>query len=207
VGGTFDDVLLALFAAGTHRYLDELGYPEIPRSLRAMLPVSTRGAPNAATFGNHVTAVFVDLPMQDAELPELVRRIAASKAILRAEHAAEGASMAIEAVGMLPNPVHEAVLRLASMVPFAHLIVSDVRGLDEPLFLLGRRIAACYPMMPLARQVGLAIAAMSMHGVTGVGIAADPGIVPQPQRLAWAIEHALDQYERSGTWSELRPAA
>jgi diacylglycerol O-acyltransferase / wax synthase len=207
IGGSVDDVLLALVAAGLHRYLGELRYPEKPRALRAMIPVSTRSASGAATFGNHVTAIFVDLPTDSADVPRLVRQIAAWKAILRTEHAAEGASMAIEAVGMLPNPVHEAVLRLVSRVPFAHLILSDVRGLDEPLFLLGRKIAACYPMMPLAQAVGLSIAAVSMDELMGVGISSDPGLVPEPQRLARAIEWALDGYERSYGLGELRPAA
>ena len=207
IGGSVDDVLLALVAAGLNQYLGELRYPETPRALRAMVPVSTRPASRSATFGNHVTAIFVDLPTDSADVPRLVRQIAASKAILRTEHAAEGASMAIGAVGMLPNPVHEAVLRLVSRVPFAHLILSDVRGLDEPLFLLGRRIAACYPMMPLARAVGLSIAAVSMDEQMGVGISSDPGLVPEPQRLARAIEWALDRYERSYGLGELRPAA
>jgi len=207
LGATVDDVLLAVVATGLGRYLHELRYPEVPDALRAMLPVSTRPAGGGAIYGNHVTAVFVDLPLKNAELPELVRSIAASKAVLRTQHAAEGASMAVEAAGMLPNPLHQTVLRLVSRLTFAHLILSDVRGLGEPLLLLGRRISCCYPMMPLAPQVGLSIAAVSMDELMGVGITADPGLLPQPQRLARDIEGALAVYEGSHGLDELGRAA
>lgn len=105
--------------------------------------------------------------------------------------------MAIQSVALLPNPVFEYVLRLTSKTRFANLILSDVPGVREPLFILGRRITACYPMMPLASEVGLSIAAVSMDEVMGIGITADPGLVPEPHRLAKAIEWALAHNGRS----------
>jgi diacylglycerol O-acyltransferase len=191
LGATIDDVLVGLVAAGLHRYLSELQYPDIPTRLRAMMPVSTRAVSPQTTFGNHVSAVFVDLPLDTADVPKVVARIVALKSAQRTAHAAEGASIAIHSVALLPNPLHELVLRLTSKVRFAHLILSDVRGLREPLFLLGRRIEACYPMMPLSSEVGLAIAAVSMDRLMGVGITVDPSLVPQPWRLARAIERSL----------------
>jgi diacylglycerol O-acyltransferase / wax synthase len=199
LGATIDDVLVALVAVGLRRYLNKLRYPDIPTSLRAMVPVSTRAISSRATFGNHVSAVFVDLPLDTAELPEVVARIAALKTAQRTAHAAEGASIAIHSVALLPNPVHELVLRIASKQRFGHLVLSDVPGLREPLFLLGRRIGACYPMMPLSSEVGLAIAAVSMDRVMGIGITADPGLVPEPRRLAKAIEWEFAHYARSSS--------
>lgn len=195
LGATIDDVLVALVAVGLRRYLSELRYPDIPTRLRSLVPVSTRAISPRATFGNHVSAVFVDLPLDTAELPDVVGRIAALKSAQRTAHAAEGASIAIHSVALLPNPVHELVLRITSKLRFAHLVLSDVRGLREPLFLLGRRITACYPMMPLSSEVGLAIAAVSMDRVMGVGITVDPSLVPEPWRLARAIERSLADYE------------
>lgn len=197
LGATIDDVLLALVAGGLRRYLHELSYPEMPLALRAMVPVSTRVSSGHEIFGNHVSAIFLDLPLDGAPLPDFVARIAASKSAVRTTHAAEGGSIAIHSLGLLPNPVHEMALRITSRLRFAHLIVSDIRGLREPMFLLGRRITACYPMMPLAAQVGLSIAALSADGVMAVGITADPGLVPDPWRLARAIELTLAEHERA----------
>lgn len=137
-----------------------------------------------------MSAVFIDLPMTTADLPTLVQRIGAAKAIMRAAHAATGSAMLVEAVGLLPAPLHAALMKLASGLPFANLVLSDIPGPDEAMQLLGRRIVAAYPMMPLSRGVGLSIATISMGGVVGVGVTADPSLVPDVQRLASAIEHA-----------------
>lgn len=199
-GGSVDDVLLAIVAAGLTRYLRQVRYPEVPRALRAMLPVSTRTASTRPALGNCVTSVFVDLPLGSTDIRALVGRIAAEKALLRSAHAAEGGSLAIEAAGLLPNPLHSTLLRFVSSLPFANLVVSDVPGPREEMLLLGRPILATFPMMPLPPMIGLAIAAISVGGWIGLGVTVDADLVPNPQRLANAIETTLAE---AGRW---RPA-
>lgn len=187
-GGSVDDVLVALVAAGLARQL--AGNAE-PHALRAMLPVSTRPPVDGSELGNHVSAVFVDLPVDTSDLEVLVRRIATSKSVLRSAHAAAGMSMLIEVAGWLPHPMHQAAVRFASSLPMANLVLSDVPGPDEALFFLGRRIVACYPMIPLAAAVGLSIAAVSMSGQMGIGIVSDPRLLAKPQQLASEIDAAV----------------
>ena len=195
-GGSVDDVVLASVAAGLHSYLDAVGYPDIPAALRAMVPVST-GPTAASALGNHVTTVFVDLPLAAMELPELVRIIATEKLQRRGAHEAAGMALLIEAAGWLPNPLHETVVRVVAAMPYANLVLSDVPGPDETMYLLGNRITACYPMIPLSPGIGLSIATVSMGGVMSVGIVADPGLVPDVSRLARAIEHVIPDHVRA----------
>lgn len=185
LGGSVDDVLLALVAAALRR----IGPATMP--LRAMVPVSTWAPGRTGSTGNHVTAMFVDLPQDTSDLATLVGRIAASKSLLRSAHAATGMSMLVEAVGFLPSPLHRAVVRASTSLPFANVIVSDTPGSPEPLALLGRRIIACHPLIPLSRTVGLSIAAISMGGVMGLGVVADPRALARPERLAGAIAREL----------------
>jgi WS/DGAT/MGAT family acyltransferase len=197
LGGSADDVLLAVVAAGLARQLGREGYQGLPHAMRAMLPVSTRLSTRGTELGNQVSAVFVDLPLDTSDLPTLVRRIAASKANLRSSHAVAGMSMLIEMAGRLPRPIHEAAVRFASSLPTANLVVSDVPGPDEPLMLLGRPILACYPMIPLTPAAGLSVAAVRMVGKMGIGIVADPDLVPNPRRLAREIEAVFRAFDRS----------
>jgi diacylglycerol O-acyltransferase / wax synthase len=189
-GGSVDDVLVALVAAGLARELAGDGTAR-PPALRAMLPVSTRPPVDGSELGNHVSAVFVDLPLDTTDLEVLVRRIATSKSVLRGAHAAAGMSMLIEVAGWLPHPMHQAAVRFASSLPMANLVLSDVPGPDEALFFFGRRIVACYPMIPLPAAVGLSIAAVSMGGQMGIGIVSDPRLLPKPQQLASEIDAAV----------------
>lgn len=184
-GGSVDDVLLAAVAAALRR----LGPASMP--LRAMLPVSTWTQGRTGSTGNHVAAVFVDLPQDTFDLRALVARIAASKSVLRSAHAAAGMSMLVDTAGLLPTPLHRAVVRASTSLPFANLVVSDTPGPPEPLALLGRRILSCHPLIPLPRTVGLSIAAVSMGGVMGVGVVADPRALDRPGRLAAAIAREL----------------
>ncbi|MGA7913145.1 MAG: wax ester/triacylglycerol synthase family O-acyltransferase [Candidatus Dormiibacterota bacterium] len=195
-GGSVDDVVLASVAAGLRSYLDAVKYPEIPTALRAMVPVST-GPTAASTLGNHVTTVFIDLPLAAGELPELIRIIATEKLQRRGAHEAAGMSLLIEAAGWLPNRLHETVVRMVGGTRYANLVLSDVPGPDEPMYLLGNRITACYPMIPLPPGIGLSIATVSMGGVMSVGVVADPGLVPDVARLARAIEHVIPDHSRA----------
>jgi diacylglycerol O-acyltransferase len=208
-GASVDDVVLAVVAAGLSRELKHEGYTGLPHAMRAMIPVSTRLSAGGTQLGNEVTAIFVDLPLDASDPAALIRRIAMSKSTLRSTHAAAGMSMLIEAAGLLPRPLHETVVRFVSALPSENLVLSDVPGPDEPLFLLGRRILATYPMIPLPPAVGLSVAAVSLGGQMGLGIVADPDLVPKPQRLAAEIEAAVRAFERSSrpVVTERRPTA
>ncbi len=192
-GGSVDDVVITTVAIGLRAYLAELGYPDPPAALRAMLPVSTRPPSDHTEAGNQVTSVFLDLPMHEAEFGEVVREIATAKSYLRTAHCAAGMSILVEAAGLLPNVLHEGVVRFAAGLQYANVVLSDVPGPDEPMALLGRRIAACYPMIPLPPKIGLSIATLSLGGVMGVGIVADPSLVPSPHRIGRAVERALGE--------------
>lgn len=198
LGGSVDDVIVATVAAGLYRYLVDVRYAEIPHALRAMLPVSTRGAERAIRLGNRVSSIFVDLPMHTADPAEVLPAIAHAKATLRLAHAAAGGSLLVEAAALLPAPLHRPAMRIVSALPFAHVVLSDVPGPELPLQVLGHRIKACYPLMPLTANIGLSIAAISLGGAVGIGVTADPGLVPDPQRVATAIGRAFATLEPRG---------
>lgn len=172
-----------------------------------MLPVSTRGAMKAASPRNDVSAIFVDLPMDTDDMPTLVCRIAEAKSTLRTAHATEGSAMAVQVAGLLPAPAHAALLRAVAAFPFANLVLSDVPGPDQALFFLGRPVDACYPLMPLAPSIGLSIALVGMGDAIGVGVTADPALVPDAQRIAVAIEHAAAAFDGATSRTARRRAA
>jgi diacylglycerol O-acyltransferase len=193
VGVSVDDVLLAAVAIGLRRYFRQHRL-NAPRAMRAMVPASTRPPSTKPWDGNHVTSVFIDLPLDTGDLPACARRIAISKAVLKTVHAGAGMAMLIEAAGWLPAPLHDAVVRVVGALPFANLVLSDVPGVPEPRFLLGHQVLASYPMIPLAGRVGVSVAAISQGGTMGVGVTADPDLLADPARLGRAIEQALASF-------------
>jgi diacylglycerol O-acyltransferase / wax synthase len=193
LGVSVDDVLLASVAIGLRRYF-RVHRLRAPRAMRAMVPASTRPPSTKQGSGNHVTSVFIDLPLDTPDLPACARRIAISKAVLKTVHAGAGMAMLIEGAGWLPSPLHATVVRIAAALPFANLVLSDVPGVPEPRFLLGHQVLASYPMIPLPGRVGVSIAAISQGGTMGVGVIADPAFVPDPAHLGQFIEEALASF-------------
>lgn len=193
LGVSVDDVLLASVAIGMRRYFRRHRL-SAPSAMRAMVPASTRPLSTRRRCGNHVTSVFIDLPLDTPDLPACARRIATSKAVLKTVHAGAGMAILVELAGWLPAPLHDAVTRIAGGLPFANLVLSDVPGVPEPRFLLGHRVLASYPMIPLPGRVGVSIAAISQGGTMGVGVTADPTYLADPARLGQAIEQALASF-------------
>ena len=63
--------------------------------------------------------------------------------------------------------------RLQQRQRFFNLVVTNVPGPQQPLYLLGRRLRALYPVVPLAGRQALGVAVMSYDGRLGFGLLGD----------------------------------
>ena len=85
-------------------------------------------------------------------------------------------------------------LKLAERHPVVHnLVVSNVPGPPVPLYLLGARIAAMYPLGPIFHGAGLNVTVMSIDGKLNVGLMSCPELAPELWDLADAFGPALDE--------------
>ena len=184
LGGSVDDVVLAAVALALGAGLRRRGLAT-GRPLRAMVPVSTLAG--AGGLGNHVTATFLDLPV-DLPPARCLHEIAAAKALHRMWHEPLGLRAALEVGGRAPQVLASPLTQLLCALPFANVIVSDVPGPPEPLSLLGAPMVGAYPLMPLTPSVGLSIAAVTIGGAMGVGITTDPDLVTDGDELALDVE-------------------
>jgi hypothetical protein len=75
LGGTVNDVILAVAADGIHRLMAGRSGPRgDSAALRTMMTASTREAPDRKALGNRVTTLFVDLPAGPMEPIQLGRQ-------------------------------------------------------------------------------------------------------------------------------------
>ena len=68
--------------------------------------------------------------------------------------------------------------RLQARQRFFNLVVTNVPGPQFPLYLLGRRLTALYPQVPLAQNQALGIAIMSYDGRLNFGLLGDYDAMP-----------------------------
>jgi WS/DGAT/MGAT family acyltransferase len=189
-GATVGDVVLATAALALGRALRRAG--EWHPWLRTMVPVNTRPKDAGAELGNRISFVFVELPVGErrprAVLDEVARQMG--------EHKLSGNAAALDgilrAARFAPLPFRDLLGWLATRPQTFNTVVSNIPGPREPLYVLGRRLRAAYPAVPLARGHGLSVGVLSYRDVLHVGLYADPGVVPNLDEVAHDFTDSFD---------------
>jgi WS/DGAT/MGAT family acyltransferase len=189
-GATVNDVVLATASLALGRYLRRAG--ESHPWLRVLVPVNTRPADCHGSGGNQVSAMFVELPIGERDprsaLQEVSRQTREHK---RARHA-DALEPMLRASRLAPAPVRDAAAWVATRPQTFNAVVSNIPGPPAPLYLLGRRVQAAYPAIPLVQEHGLSIGVLSYCGALHVGLYADPEVVPEVVQVAHDLRASFD---------------
>lgn len=196
LGLTVNDVVLAMVAGAMRTYLQDRD--ELPdRSLVAAIPTSER-AEGDTSFGNKVSAMFAELPVELADPVERVHRVAESTAGAKSVHEMIGGDTLQEwaelaAPALFTRAIRAyAKLRVAERFrPVINVIVSNVPGPPFPLYLAGARLVALFPLGPIFDDCGLNITVVSYLDEIGFGLIGCRALLPDVDRIATAIPDAL----------------
>ncbi|MCA1825908.1 MAG: wax ester/triacylglycerol synthase family O-acyltransferase [Myxococcales bacterium] len=202
LGGTVNDVILATVAGGLRTWLTDRGSPPAA-DLRALVPVSVRTEDQRGTFGNQVSAVFCPLPVTEANPIERLRKVRESMKGLKENGHAIGAHALSRLGDFAPPTLVARAARLQAVTRMFNVVVTNVPGPQFPLFLLGKRMQWCFPLVPLAAQQAIGIALLSYDGRIGVGLIGDADAARDLAAFAGALRGALNELKTSG----LRPRA
>jgi WS/DGAT/MGAT family acyltransferase len=201
-GVKVNDVVVAICTTAVREWLierDEL--PEDP--LVAMIPVSVRTVEQRGTFGNRVSMMTVPIPTNEVEP---AGRLTRANELLRSakdRHQALPADLLTDATSFIPPAVAALAARTAVGVlgrrlrPPLNLVISNVPGPREPLYIAGARLEANYPVSAIVDGVGLNMTIMSYRDKIDVGIVADKNQIPDAWPLMDAVRHALDELEEA----------
>ena len=170
--GTVNDVILAVVSGALRRWLTARGESLGP-DLRALVPVSMRGAHDRNTFGNQISAVFCPLPVGEPNPMERLRKVREAMKGIKEGGQAVGAAALASLGDFAPPTLLAQAARLQVVTRFFNLVITNVPGPQFPLYLLGRELRACYPQVPLAAQQSIGVALLSYHGKVCVGLLAD----------------------------------
>lgn len=188
------DLVLAVLGDALHRLLIDRGEDTEGRTLRFMVPRTSRTAANWRSPGNDTAAVSVDVPI--GAIDPRVRLAGVRSAVTRQvdRGAPEGARFVMHIMGALPAAIHARVARTIYSSRFFNLIVSVIPGPRRPRYFNGIRLVEAYPVIPVADRVGLAIGVMPWGEAVGVGITADATLVPDISRLVSAVEESFAEF-------------
>ena len=184
-GATVNDVVLALSGGALRRYLQDRN--ELPdTSLLASVPVSVRNESTRSGGRNKVSSIFCRLGTDIEDPLERITEMSVANAHAKDHHTAVPADTLQEwAEFAAPRTFGLAVrmvsdLRLAERAPVIHnLVISNVPGPPVPLYFVGARIDALYPLGPIFHGAGLNITVMSNNGEMHIGAIACSELMPR----------------------------
>jgi len=210
-GVTINDVVLAAVTGGLRRLLVSRGEHLTGLELQVLVPV---GVPHddGHALGNDVSAMLVRLPVWCADPGERLALVAASAERAKRHGQAAAYRVLIDALDALPQPLLAGVAGVMQHQPVVNLVVTNVRGPASPLYAHGARMLEVYPIVPLAGNLSLGVAALSYDGHMHLGLYADRDACPDVGVFAQGVRRSfaeligpLDTGRRSAARHEARP--
>ncbi len=197
LGGSVNDVVLAVIAGAVRRFLIERRQFDVAGTeFRAMNPVSTRSASQRGALGNQVAMWLVDLPIDETDSLKRYELIKERTRNLKKTKQALGASTLVE----LSSGTPITLLSLANRVvgprirPF-NMTVTNIPGPQFPLYLLESQMLANYPIVPLWAQHGVGVALFSYNGRLLWGVHADYDTLPDSADFLEAIHTSFKELQ------------
>jgi WS/DGAT/MGAT family acyltransferase len=191
LGGTVNDVVLAVVAGGVREWLHARGIRTEGVEVRAQVPVSIRAKDETGHLGNRITAMRAALPVYIDDPVQRLERVRAQMRDLKDSKQALGA----EAISRLNDFAPPTLLAQAARINFStrlfNMVVTNVPGPQVPIYILGRELEDVFPVGFLPPQQALFVAIMSYNGGINFGLLADYDSMDDLDLIADGIERAL----------------
>jgi diacylglycerol O-acyltransferase / wax synthase len=205
-GATVNDVVLAVCAGALRQYLDKQG-EEPDGALVAMVPISVRSTDEQGAGGNKVSSTLCSLATDIDDPVERLHAIHESMVGAKQQHEAIGADTLQEWAEFAAPALVGRASRLYTRTrmadrhrPVFNVTISNVPGPPFPLYSIGARMVANYPVGPIMDGGGLNMTVMSYLDQLDFGLQACPDVLPDIWGLADALQYALDELvEVTGT--------
>jgi diacylglycerol O-acyltransferase len=204
-GGTVNDVVLSIVAGALGNYLRARGEDTADLEMRAMVPVSVRAEEERGALGNRISAMMAPLPVWSEDPVERLHLVTEIMGDLKGSGQAVGAEILTRIADFAPTTIASQAARLQPAQRFFNLVVTNVPGPQFPLYVLGRKMEAIFPLVPLARRQALCVGIMSYNGQVNFGLIGDYDAMSELDSFALDLEGAVAEIVGSAPAS--KPAA
>ena len=203
---TVNDVVLAMVTSTVRRYAELHKVSLAGRTLRIVVPVNIRPQGEAGEFGNRITFLPVDLPLDVAEPRQMVAAVQAAVARARSAHLPELVGLVGTLLGAIPTAFQALIGPLFSQLPLSlcNLICTNVPGPMVSLYFAGHRLLSCYPYVPIGGEMGMNCAVLTYDDVAYFGFTGDAKAVPDLHRLNKLLKASFAELRKA---CDVRPQA
>ena len=203
VGGTVNDVVLAVCSGALRSYLADRG-EQVHGDLVALVPISVPGEDRAEAGGNRISPMLVSLATTVEDPVRRLQAIHESTERAKEQDKEVAAGSLTSWVDVVPPALAVPAARLASSLrvverlpPVFNVVVSNVPGPDLPLYLAGARLAAVYPLGPVVDGAALNVTVLSYGGQMSFGLLADAKALPEVGAIASRLEPSFEELRKA----------
>jgi diacylglycerol O-acyltransferase / wax synthase len=193
LGGTVNDVVLAVVSGALARWLRTRGVRTEGLELHAQVPVSIRADDEHHRLGNRIAVMRAPLPVYARDPVERLRIARESMQGLKESKQA----LAAQVIAGLEDFAPPTILSMASRMNWStrlfNMIVTNVPGPQIPIYLLGRELLELVPVAFLPDNYALTIAAMSYNGKLDFSLLGDYDAMPDLDLVGEYVGEALEE--------------
>jgi WS/DGAT/MGAT family acyltransferase len=188
LGGTVNDVVLAVVSGAMRRFLKSRGERPSQLDFRAMVPVSMRAASERGGLGNRVSFLMTRLPIDEPDPKRRLQRVIEVTQTLKHSKQARGAEVLEELSDRTFTSLFIELARMGARALSYNMVVTNVPGPQFPVYLLGAPLREIYPLVPLFTNQGLGVALFSYDGRLFWGFNADWDALPDLHDVVSGVE-------------------
>ncbi|MTB87788.1 wax ester/triacylglycerol synthase family O-acyltransferase [Aeromicrobium senzhongii] len=200
-GGTVNDVILAAIAGGLRGWMLTRAEPVTAKTgFRAMVPMSvTRDGPAGdglpTSLGPRVRGLMLTLPVGESNAVVRLHQVSYALKGHREMGSAVAANKMASLPGFATSTFHAVGARVAadeSHRPY-HLVITNVPGPQDPVYMAGQQLQEIYPAIPLTGHRTISVGVTSYDGHVYFGVVTDREAVPDADVLGQCILEALEE--------------
>jgi WS/DGAT/MGAT family acyltransferase len=204
-GGTLNDVVLAVVAGAVRRFFIGRGLRVDDLDFRALVPVTPRRDDESGALGGRVSTLLAPLPLDEPDPRRRLERVVETLRELEESKQRHGGEMVAEIADQTFNGLMIQFARFGLRTRAANLVVTNVPGPPEPVYLLGARMLEVYPVGSLGSDQTLGVALISYAGGLYWGFNSDWDVLPDLHDFVEAVHSEFE--ELFAVVAEAAPAA
>jgi diacylglycerol O-acyltransferase len=185
--------VLATVTEAVRRYLFRRRVDHRQIDFRVAAPVSTRRPEHDRRQGNHVSTWVVPLPLDRDDPLDQLEAICEQTRELKRSEASLALETMMELAEWIPGPLLATGLGAIQTARPVNMIVTNVPGPQFPLYMVGAKLQALYPIVPLLPGGGLGVALFSYEGKLCWGFNGDYELVPDLRVFVDDVRIAFEQ--------------
>ncbi|HEX6310639.1 MAG TPA: wax ester/triacylglycerol synthase family O-acyltransferase [Acidimicrobiia bacterium] len=209
LGGTVNDVVLAVLTRGFRDLLLSRGEPVADRMVRTLVPVSVRTESERGTYNNRVSGMIAALPVGIADPTERLAAIRAQMDGLKESRQAVAVEVLTGLSGFAPAMLLALGARVALGIPqrSVNTATTNVPGPQVTLYAAGCPMIEAFPFVPIGAHIRVSVAIFSYNGMLNYGVTGDYDTAPDIGVLCGGIDDGMAELLKLVSESPPAPSA